>query len=76
MVGSVSRDILRAIAAYYGQSLETYAHFSMKYVTLHPYEDMESLPCDYYYFASQCVFVFHFMSKIKHFNFYSTKHHS
>lgn len=64
MVGSVSRDILRAIAAYYGQTLETYAHFSMKYVTLHPYEDMESLPCDYYYFASQCVKLQTFISSV------------
>lgn len=64
MVGSVSRDILRAIAAYYGQNLETYAHFSMKYVTLHPYEDMESLPCDYYYFASQCIKLRTFISSV------------
>lgn len=64
MYGSVSRDILRTIAANYGHTLETYAHFSMKYVTLHPYEDMESLPCDYYYFASQCVRLKTFISSV------------
>lgn len=64
MYGSVSRDILRAIAANYGHTIETYAHFSMKYVTLHPYEDMESLPCDYYYFASQCVKLKTFISSV------------
>ncbi|OWF37237.1 uncharacterized protein LOC110440409 [Mizuhopecten yessoensis] len=51
---ALSRDVLRNIAALYANSLQTFAHLSMLHPTLPPYDDMESLPCDYYYFASQC----------------------
>ncbi|XP_060064378.1 uncharacterized protein LOC132544745 [Ylistrum balloti] len=51
---ALSRDVLRNIAALYANSLHTFAHLSMLHPTLPPYDDMESLPCDYYYFASQC----------------------
>lgn len=51
---ALSRDILTNIAALYANQLQTFAHLSMLHPTLPPYDEMESLPCDYYYFASQC----------------------
>lgn len=55
MPNALSRDVLRHIAALYAKSLQTFAHLSMLHPTLPPYEDMESLPCDYYFFAGQCT---------------------
>ena len=61
---AVSRDVIRQIADLYGNSLKTFVHFSMLHPIVAPYEDMESLPCDYYFFASQCVHLKTFIAGI------------
>ena len=41
--------------ALYSNCLHTFAHLATKWINMLPYEDFESLPCDYYFFASQCT---------------------
>lgn len=64
LCNSLSRDVLQTISALYGNSLETFAHLATKWIHLLAYEDMESLPCDFYHFATQCIHLKTFAIKV------------